>query len=180
MVTDLGLADAASSSQKGTKCCKDSTSCCWRRQNSQHDTLSIMSDLYAHPPGSCCKSPPAQLTLKTLIAQVELGDEPTEAPEQGPFTRDFEYADDAISLNEHINVNGKEELPQKCLIETNKTDILIIEKDGDFNGNQKMLRRIKRYGALSGGKLIVPPHRVTPDGTDIYYWCDIPKKIGKV
>lgn len=24
--------------------------------------------------------------------------------------------------------------------------------------------------------LLQPPHRVTPDGTDIYYWCDMPKR----
>lgn len=27
--------------------------------------------------------------------------------------------------------------------------------------------------------VLEPPHRVTPDGTDIYYWCDMPKRLGQ-
>lgn len=28
--------------------------------------------------------------------------------------------------------------------------------------------------------VVIPPHRITPDGTHIYYWCDLPKKSGNI
>lgn len=42
------------------------------------------------------------------------------------------------------------------------------------------LPRQRRRRAYSGPLIRnpLPPHRVTPDGTAIYYWCDIPQRSG--
>ncbi|XP_057334797.1 uncharacterized protein LOC130673683 isoform X1 [Microplitis mediator] len=43
------------------------------------------------------------------------------------------------------------------------------------------LPRRRRRRALSGsviGNHPLPPHRVTPDGTAIYYWCELPRRPG--
>lgn len=42
------------------------------------------------------------------------------------------------------------------------------------------LPRIRRRRALSISQIDnpLPPHRVTPDGTAIYYWCELPRRPG--
>lgn len=150
-------------------------------------------------------------------------------------TAEFEFADDAISLNEeplegnkivkpltenpYQTVNGKEELPcaqemkihsisngMNSVNRTNKTEPEIIlnndkvkfnakqfslyannrlNKNYDGNYNDVNINKIYSYCTLPKKKTnpgqknrssITPPKRITPDGTHIYYWCDISKK----
>lgn len=148
------------------------------------------------------------------------------------FNEDFEFADDAISLNgemelersssrssinskndKFITVNGKEELPispeqMKSTGNSNislveKTDILsnkqfddedgILEDKFDTNCNIDSPPN-KQYSTFPKRKrnhvnhkmwyrpILEPPHKITPDGTNIYYWCDMPKRptTGKI
>lgn len=68
------------------------------------------------------------------------------------------------------------------------------KKKDDFNGNLGMDRRLNRiYSTLPKRKRdkmhhsmwyakpnsLRVPKRTTPDGTNIYYWCDLPKKALK-
>lgn len=64
------------------------------------------------------------------------------------------------------------------------------EKNDDYNGNDGKFDRLNRaYSTLPKmkNKQTVPnlrplrkvPMRTTPDGTNIYYWCDVPKKTLK-
>lgn len=140
---------------------------------------------------------------------------------------EFEFADDAISLNNedfedrplsrnsvceketsftenpYITVNGKEELPcveeikpfvsPKHTVETkidrNKLRALLHTNDNlpNFDGNYNKLvsSKISSYCTLPKRKdgykshhhiFLNPPKRITPDGTHIYYWCDLRKK----
>lgn len=83
-------------------------------------------------------------------------------------------------------------------IEINKNETSIKE---DCNGNEKNIetedddkenpaplglvtKYVQGFCTLPRGRkppysMIKPPKRTTPDGTDIYYWCDMPKKGGK-
>lgn len=101
--------------------------------------------------------------------------------------------------NSYINVNGKEELPSPeqikdniSPISLNKTDVSNINSDikhDDFDGNRNKVYVPGQYSTLPKRKrnhvnhkmwyrpVLEPPHKVTPDGTDIYYWCDMPKRV---
>ncbi|XP_058804382.1 uncharacterized protein LOC131671735 [Phymastichus coffea] len=63
------------------------------------------------------------------------------------------------------------------------------DKDDNANDNAKLTSRAERCatlprrrrrrahsGCFTGNPL--PPHRVTPDGTAIYYWCEMPRRPG--
>lgn len=169
---------------------------------------------------------------------------------------EFEFADDAISLNNetqvreqpnsqmgtmqetsftenpYITVNGKEELPcvceikkyaanissgdncavspkksaktetklsnnekVKCANATNNINKNANAKVNNFDGNYNKLYVSKIYsyctlpkrtkngtttasGVINKGcrPIFIPPKRITPDGTHIYYWCDLHKK----
>ncbi|KAJ8679679.1 hypothetical protein QAD02_015466 [Eretmocerus hayati] len=39
-------------------------------------------------------------------------------------------------------------------------------------------RRVRSDSGLGQGASLLPPHRVTPDGTAIYYWCELPRPPG--
>lgn len=107
--------------------------------------------------------------------------------------------------NPYVTVNGKEELPcvqeikdynaPKTMQDNNllKTDNLGNRNEEraskfDRNCNRLALRKIYSYCTLPKRKtgtdgyrkscFISPPKRVTPDGTHIYYWCDLQKKCG--
>lgn len=97
----------------------------------------------------------------------------------------------------YVTVNGKEELPCVEEIKDNntskmqndllKTDNLNRNAEFNFDGNRNRLafRKIYSYCTLPKRRtgasyrkslVITPPERVTPDGTHIYYWCDLQKK----
>lgn len=189
------------------------------------------------PPESQCCSPNNIATLLNQ-SEYELGKEKykqkAKRKKETRTTTEFEFADDAISLNNetfedrpssraslnstkettftenpYINVNGKEELPcveyKKYSISSkgkgrkDKTEVSKAEGQGakretlnnrinlDRNYNKLSLNKIASYCTLPKRKNtnceqkcrggISPPKRVTPDGTHIYYWCDLSKKI---
>ncbi|XP_028133730.1 uncharacterized protein LOC114328942 isoform X1 [Diabrotica virgifera virgifera] len=103
--------------------------------------------------------------------------------------------------NMYITVSGKEELPCVHYIQDNnltkdidKEEIAInkertVKCNRNVNGNYNHLNSMKSiysYCTLPKSrrkseqkmllKHIIPPKRVTPDGTHIYYWCDLNKK----
>ncbi|CAG9092082.1 unnamed protein product [Plutella xylostella] len=107
-----------------------------------------------------------------------------------------EVADDAGSLDEkdfsrtqnktiHSNsestiVRGKEELP--CYRELHVYNAMRKTFE-DTNGNEADDEGGEERGPGAGGegagvsrRARLPPRRTTPDGTDIYYWCDVPKR----
>lgn len=171
-------------------------------------------------PVNACKCTTHYLNILNQ-SEYELADDASkvEKIENANFG-EFEFADDAISLNGEISerpnsrtsvksenpfiqVNGKEELPSPEQIKQQisiKTDVSNnVDKVDNFDGNCNMLsvpkvavprqcatlpkRRRKHVNHRMWYRpLLEPPHRQTPDGTDIYYWCDMPKRIdhGKV
>lgn len=138
---------------------------------------------------------------------------------------DFEFADDAISLDEtyierhftsmhklilkktnwnpYIIVSGKEELPcihkfylKNISMKTEVGKISKTESSFDKKRTDKILRNVNVHSCLRQVygyctlpknrkkkmcnskylfKNIVPPKRITSDGTHIYYWCDVQK-----
>lgn len=106
-----------------------------------------------------------------------------------------------------IRVNGKEELPatttktknpsKKIINRPFDIETIVIndnKKKDDFNGNLGMDKRLSRiYSTLPKRKRdkmhhsmwyakpnsLRVPKRTTPDGTNIYYWCDLPKRALK-
>lgn len=92
-----------------------------------------------------------------------------------------------------ITVNGKEELPTSPLEhEDDKTDLKLISNknfddadDFDNNCNNVMPKQYDTFPKRKRNHvnhkmwyrpILEPPHRITPDGTNIYYWCDMPKR----
>lgn len=45
--------------------------------------------------------------------------------------------------------------------------------------SQTLPRRRKSESSMRQKRNIVPPHKILPDGTVIYYWCDVPGGLGK-
>lgn len=105
-----------------------------------------------------------------------------------------------------IRVQGKEELPvieQNLNIDNNKISnnrnpsINLMSRPklfkNDLNGNLGRCRLSRSYSTLPKRKrptnhhsmwynrpnLLQVPSRITPDGTQIYYWCNLPKKTLK-
>lgn len=107
--------------------------------------------------------------------------------------------------NQNATVNGKEELPciHKYYLKnsTAKTANQAIMKSsghcllrnatehGNLNGNchKTNLKHVYGYCTLPKSKrkisnsiylskILLPPKRITPDGTHIYYWCDVHRK----
>lgn len=109
------------------------------------------------------------------------------------------YSNKNDQSNVQITVDGKridvdDNIDVKPL---NNVEIKINKANGDFDGNRNRLNvpsptaNMKNYSTLPKRKrdsvnhrmwyrpVLEPPHRVTPDGTDIYYWCDMPKRMGQ-
>lgn len=238
------------------------TDCCGCFQRKKRDSL-VLSDIYCTrncsgtgycaqraplgPPENQCSCTSADKITNLLNqSDYEFGKEkyktkPKKKIKEKHNNAEFEFADDAISLNNeyvderppsrtssiqshtetsftenpYINVNGKEELPcvqeiskyncisnQVVLNKIVKTEPKIIITNNDNNHKNKINTNFDgNYNKLSVSKIysyctlpkrkystnhklrpISPPKRITPDGTHIYYWCDLPKKIhaGKV
>lgn len=113
------------------------------------------------------------------------------------------FSDDEIAVRKHQEIvngagtNGTNgvETENNLQDDDNHPRLDTIGKDKNANAktnnkvvngsmNQKQsatLPRRRRRRAMSGsviGNHPLPPHRVTPDGTAIYYWCDIPRRPG--
>lgn len=104
--------------------------------------------------------------------------------------RDLVYGDSngTVSSDSRVTVRGEEELPYKEYKDYEVQDI------GDANGNEgddeaeggranrgaraycTLPRKHRGVAAVLYKNAPLPPRRTTPDGTDIYYWCDVPKK----
>lgn len=92
----------------------------------------------------------------------------------------------AVLTANDIKVNGKEEFPQQkpkvisnLSIDNNNEENLSISDD---NNNSKNV--LNETFSVMNSKLkkkvsIAIPQRVTPDGTKIFYICDLPIKIQK-
>ena len=78
----------------------------------------------------------------------------------------------AILNDSDIKVNGIEEFPD-------------LSKMSDDNNNPSSVQNESKFSTLPTTKkskqkrLIAIPQRITPDGTNIFYICDLPKKIRK-
>lgn len=199
------------------------------------------------PENTCnCNSNDQQKVINKLLveSEYELGKEKSkiktkkkakEVREKTNYT-EFEFADDAISLNNetfderphssssvgsnksqkettftespYITVNGKEELPcvneiknyssafagntktESCKTNCNNRKEQVINNNirsknrFDGNYNKLAISNIYSYCTLPKRKnenkgllhWVIPPKRITPDGTHIYYWCDLQKK----
>lgn len=208
-----------------------------------------MSDIYCSSPEACAQRAPLGPVDESCICQspqkiqsllneseYEIGKEQAKSRPQrkvvdlrdnANFT-EFEFADDAISLNgdrppsrtsiassketenPYINVNGKEELPSKqeiCQyppvdesssppkkinldsslkngddVDVDNVNLKIGSPDFDSNSNKIKARKITRCYTLPKCKnkhgVLAPPVRITPDGTHIFYWCDMAKRPG--
>ncbi|CAG9765537.1 unnamed protein product [Ceutorhynchus assimilis] len=125
-------------------------------------------------------------------------------PASKKYSSEFEFGDDAIenlerqkplmiekstTENPYMTVRGKEEIPEINYVTDNveTDDISIVDnnKKKTENNNVKNGNRAKNnvYGYCTlpkrkpPGKILMgPPKRVTPDGTTIYYWCDLSHK----
>ncbi|KAG8038219.1 hypothetical protein G9C98_006546 [Cotesia typhae] len=89
--------------------------------------------------------------------------------------------DDSLD-KEHLEDQDDNE--QSCRSEPLKDKNANAKITKVFNISHKQsatLPRRRRRRALSGsviGNHPLPPHRVTPDGTAIYYWCELPRRPG--
>lgn len=100
-----------------------------------------------------------------------------------------------VKMDYGITVRGKEELP--CYRESHvynlmrRTETTNPETNGNEGDDESDDLSVTNRGARAyctlprkhdGAASIMfrngkfPPRRTTPDGTDIYYWCDVPKK----
>lgn len=99
-------------------------------------------------------------------------------------------------LNKQRNNSPKKTdsaLSNKIVEKTINNVEIKINKHSHFDGNCNRLTvpSVRNYSTLPKRKrdsvnhrmwyrpVLEPPHRVTPDGTDIYYWCDMPKRMGQ-
>lgn len=88
-------------------------------------------------------------------------------------------------ISSDANLNSKTEVSDKAQKDA---------REGDLNGNSKFVPRKRFYSTFPKRKrstihhsmwynrpisLKKVPQRTTPDGTNIYYWCDVPKKSTK-
>ncbi|CAD6239949.1 GSCOCG00002435001-RA-CDS [Cotesia congregata] len=89
--------------------------------------------------------------------------------------------DDSLD-KEHLE--NQDDNDQSCLSEPLKDKNANAKITKVLNSSHKQsatLPRRRRRRALSGsviGNHPLPPHRVTPDGTAIYYWCELPRRPG--
>ncbi|KAH0535789.1 uncharacterized protein LOC123266618 isoform X1 [Cotesia glomerata] len=89
--------------------------------------------------------------------------------------------DDSLD-KEHLE--DQDDNDQSCVSEPLKDKNANANITKVFNSSHKQsatLPRRRRRRALSGsviGNHPLPPHRVTPDGTAIYYWCELPRRPG--
>ncbi|XP_056638136.1 uncharacterized protein LOC130446095 isoform X1 [Diorhabda sublineata] len=128
--------------------------------------------------------------------ECEMADDAISLDKKGITTTDNKCYDHVKNM--YITVSGKEELP--CVHyfadNTNK-ELSVNSKDGivkfrkNVNGNYNLIsmKNIYSYCTLpksrrkvNGRKLSrhFPPKRITPDGTHIYYWCDLNKEDGEL
>lgn len=112
----------------------------------------------------------------------------------------------SFTENPYITVNGKEELPCVEEIKNYNYPLKEVKTESNCNNkkvqvvNDNIQSRLKfdgNYNKLAISKIysyctlpkrkngnnqkgvfhsVVPPKRITPDGTHIYYWCDLQKK----
>lgn len=104
----------------------------------------------------------------------------SEADEVGPSKETIKLA----VMNENdIKVNGKEEFPEEEPRTSNNNEET-LKVSADNNNNTSNVQTETKFSTLpmmskSKQKALTIPHRITPDGTKIYYLCDLPKKIRK-
>ncbi len=90
------------------------------------------------------------------------------------------------NLVDNTNASNNDRRTNKSKSKDRKNPTLI----DDYNGNDGFYRLNRAYSTLPKmkNKQNVPnltrplrkvPMRTTPDGTNIYYWCDVPKKMQK-
>lgn len=99
--------------------------------------------------------------------------------------------------NPYIQVNGKEEFVEEIKnfqsLDNSRTEAKTssdktMKRNKNLDGNYNKLIINKVYGLCTLPKrktgkqlpflMMTPPKRITPDGTHIYYWCDLDKKNG--
>lgn len=97
------------------------------------------------------------------------------------FTNGLNNHEDTENLSEN-NDNGHE---NPRLLDTNrdKNANARLTRASTYDCGQRQsatLPRRRRRRAMSGSIIgnPLPPHRVTPDGTAIYYWCELPRRPG--
>lgn len=90
--------------------------------------------------------------------------------------------------NDETKLSNNEKL--KCAVTNNINKNLKANFDGNYNKlcvskiySYCTLPKRSKNGTTSGGVTVkgarpafIPPKRITPDGTHIYYWCDLHKK----
>lgn len=104
--------------------------------------------------------------------------------------RRFSSCSEMNRSNNHLGVEGA------ASNHSERNGVSEDEGSRDRNANSRMTRRyssyhsvskesatlprIRRRRALSISQIDnpLPPHRVTPDGTAIYYWCELPRRPG--
>ncbi|KAJ2950444.1 hypothetical protein O0L34_g8685 [Tuta absoluta] len=189
---------ASASSGRASWCCAAATPRTERMRDvysrAQPD-VSTPACLHVVSPRRAKLKPPAQKPppLKPFLLSPRRKPKTSKAPK---VREPCEVADDAVSLDDEAisaaspahtrtvrdtgnTVRGEEELP--CGREWSDK---WSEKDANGNSGEDSegarayvtLPRRKGAGSVLFRRAKLPPRRTTPDGTEIYYWCDVPKK----
>ncbi|XP_052756797.1 uncharacterized protein LOC113523404 isoform X3 [Galleria mellonella] len=81
--------------------------------------------------------------------------------------------------SERLTVRGQEELPS-CEAGWAAAAAAAAAAGGGGGGGARayvtLPRRRRGLGAALYRRARAPPRRTTPDGTDVYYWCDVPRR----
>lgn len=90
----------------------------------------------------------------------------------------------AVMNESDIKVNGREEFPERESRAWNNNAENLKASAADNNNNSNNVQNETKFSTLplmsrSKQKILAIPHRITPDGTKIFYVCDLPKKIRK-
>lgn len=93
------------------------------------------------------------------------------------------------NLNVELSISSKKTDNSNNTVE-NKVEIKINDDSDALDGNRNNVEAPpKHFSTLPKRKrssvnhkmwyrpVLEPPHRMTPDGTNIYYWCDMPKRM---
>lgn len=134
----------------------------------------VMSDVYSRPPRDAAALPRLGPHLtpintkkepkKSFFRKKEKPKECEVADEAGAIdARDYTESPRHVDATARVTVRGREELPCAC------------DCDARQESEKRECKTLPRRRSLQGRRGL-PPRRTTPDGTDIYYWCDLPRR----
>ncbi|CAB0033243.1 unnamed protein product [Trichogramma brassicae] len=91
------------------------------------------------------------------------------------YTSSSNYDKDDIFNTSTTKLNGNNDHNETT---TTTTPTTITPTRSERSATLPRQRRRRAFSGPIGATNPLPPHRVTPDGTAIYYWCELPRRNG--